>query len=101
MYRGELESARAANSVCSLPRLRGRVGERVIENALSYCVPSPCPSSRSRIYPTSANSYVAELGQPRVRPHGGEGTLGREPSAIQWGSDGAPLNQPEVGPDEC
>src|SRR5262249_26008778 len=28
----QMESARAANSVCSLPRLRGRVGEGVTEH---------------------------------------------------------------------
>jgi|GraSoi_2013_60cm_1033757.scaffolds.fasta_scaffold04304_5 hypothetical protein len=37
---------------------------------------------------------------PVPPPQAGEGTLGREPSSIQWGSDRAPLNEPEVGPDE-
>ena len=49
-HQGGLESssrmhpARAANSVCSLSRLRGRGGVGVAGNALSCRVPSPCPS---------------------------------------------------------
>src|SRR5215470_8487336 len=52
---------RATSSVCSLPRLRGRVGEGVSLH-IGSCLPPPCPASRSRIYPTSASSYMAELG---------------------------------------
>src|SRR5262245_37964510 len=45
---GEIQSAQATNSVCSLPRLRGGgVGEGVTCNALSYCVPPPRPSPAS------------------------------------------------------
>src|SRR6266540_3702995 len=38
-----LQSARAANSVCSLPRLRGRVGERVRLPHINLCVAPPLP----------------------------------------------------------
>src|SRR5215471_10628474 len=36
-----------ADSVRSLPRLRGRVGEGVSAHALSFCIPPPCPSPAS------------------------------------------------------
>jgi hypothetical protein len=42
-------NAQAANSVCSLPRVRGRGGEGVCLRAASCCMPPPYPSSRSRI----------------------------------------------------
>src|SRR5262245_7286632 len=36
----------AAKAVCSLPRLRGRGGERV-NRGIRACLPSPCPSPAS------------------------------------------------------
>src|SRR5215472_10657991 len=37
--------------------LAGRVGEGVSLH-IGSCLPPPCPASRSRIYPTSASSYM-------------------------------------------
>jgi len=34
----------APHSVCSLPRLRGRVGEGVARTLYLFCMPLPCPS---------------------------------------------------------
>jgi peptide/nickel transport system ATP-binding protein len=65
-----------ASSVCSLPRVRGRGGEGVAENAPSSWAPSPCPSLASgggddaappfgvrRAMP-SANSVTIESAMP-------------------------------------
>jgi hypothetical protein len=61
---GELRSARPANAVCSLPRLRGRGGERVIRRE-SFRMPSPYPSPASG----GGNTPSARLSGKR-----GEGT---------------------------
>src|SRR5213080_5388455 len=42
-----LRPGQGASSVCSLPRVRGRGGEGVAENAPSSLAPSPCPSPAS------------------------------------------------------
>src|SRR5207253_7960187 len=57
----EVESARAANSVCSLPRLRGRGGEGVARTNIDAC-PLPVPPAEVGCFRLRPVNKVAELG---------------------------------------
>ena len=87
---------RAANAVRSLPRLRGRVGVGAgVHRSLrsrsarrqSCCVPPPCPSNRSRMFPTSAINAWPTSGRPEVGCKRGRGRWSRINS--RWCSSSA------------
>jgi hypothetical protein len=67
-------ATQSANSVCSLPRLRGRGGEGAPCTVYLCACPLPNPPAEVGYIRLRPIKRVAELGYTRVRPQAGEGT---------------------------